>query len=184
MPQHANRATKESLTTTVVVFAKEDGIFTYGWTKPITTQNIDKLSEINEPSRLIFGTGAVMKQEGEDWMINVPNGRYDVKIALKLVDTPDTVQIFPPHATSAMKFTLNNELQEPTPLVVHDQLILDKPFVLVNESEIRLKWVEGYVSLIWIEIVPLNAPPENAGQTVEYSSRSKVGANCFKEPLN
>lgn len=117
-------------------------------------------------------------------MINVPNGRYDVKIALKLVDTPDTVQIFPPPATSAMKFTLNNELQEPTPLAVHDQLILDKPFVLVNESEIRLKWVEGYVSLIWIEIVPLNAPPENAGQTVEYSSRSKVGANCFKEPLN
>jgi len=62
---------------------------------------------------------------------------------------------------------LNDELVEPPLLAINEQIILDKPFVLVNEGEIRLSFVEGYVSLVWIEIVPLNAPPEKSGQTVE-----------------
>jgi len=108
-----------------------------------------------------------MNQTGEYWMINLPNGRYDVKIALKLVECAETMQKFPTSDDKAkMLFNLNNELMEPAPLSTTDQIILDKPFLLVNEKEIRLQWVEGWVSIIWIEIVPLNSPPEKGGQTV------------------
>ena len=78
------------------------------------------------------------------------------------------------------EFDLNNNLMQPAPLSTTDQIILDKPFLLVNEKEIRLKWVNGWVSLIWIEIVPLNAPPEKGGPTTYLANNSKMGANCFK----
>lgn len=98
------------------------------------------MSEINEKDRLIFGTGAVMNQTGEEWMINVPNGRYDVKIALKLIECPETLQKYPtPEDKAKMVFNLNNDLMQPEPLSTTDQIILDKPFLLVNEKEIRLR---------------------------------------------
>jgi len=77
-----------------------------------------------------------------------------------------------------MAFYLNKEKLE-AELAITDQLILDKPFVMVNENELRLKWIEGYVSLIWIEIIPINSPPERFGShTVYYESKSLVGSNC------
>lgn len=47
-------------------------------------RNIDDIANVNDKKQLIQGTGAELSQ-GVDWFIQVPNGKYDIKITLKLV---------------------------------------------------------------------------------------------------
>jgi len=46
---------------------------------------MDDLARENDKQKVIMGTAAEMV-DGTDWFIEVPNGKYDVKITLKLVD--------------------------------------------------------------------------------------------------
>lgn len=151
--------------------AEKHGLFTYGWNKKADTATMDDLASATDNKKVILGTAAEMR-DGMEWFIEVPNGKYDVKARLKLVDSKANAKKYT--EKQPMDFDINEVKVSTAPMGVQDEIVHDKPNIAVKNKEIRLKWVAGVVSLISLEIIP-QAEEEDTGAV-----RKQVAPNTFK----
>lgn len=138
---------------------------------------MDNLVNEQDKNKVIQGTAAEM-QEGKEWFIQVPNGKYDVKVTLKLVDNKVNKGKFKNKVP--MDFMLNEIKVETQPMGIADEIIHDKPNVNVTTGEIRLKWVKGVVSLIAIQLTAQAEPADTGAVRKEVFRNTFLGGDCMK----
>lgn len=142
---------------------------------------LDDIAGINDKKALILGTAAEMKS-GQDWFIQVPNGKYDIKIVLKIVDNKANKSVFA--SKTPMDFMINDMLVTTAPLGVRDEMVHDKKNVKITTSEIRLKWIKGIVSFSSIEIIPQQDVADVGAVKKEVFKNTFIGGDCLKDGKN
>lgn len=139
--------------------------------------NLDDIANENDKQKVFQGTAAEMV-EGQDWFIQLPNGKYDVKVTLKIVD--NTVNKSKFTGRTPMDFMLNEIAITTSPLSIKDEIIHDKPNVNVTNGEIRLKWVKGTVSILSVQIIPQAEAADAGAVRKEISTNTFMGGDCMK----
>jgi len=113
----------------------------------------------------------------------VPNGFYDIKVFIKLIPTAENKSKFKVNKnTIALK--INDELHEPAPMALDDEIVLDNPNLGVTNREIRIRWAKGTINISEVEIIPQNPPLAKGGPRLEVGRNTWGGASCFESPLN
>lgn len=151
--------------------------FEYGWSKPPGMSQIDDLSNESDKKVIIQGTAAEM-QEGMDWFIKVPNGKYDVKVTLKLVENKANLQKFKDKVP--MDFMINETEVTTAPMSIKDEIIHDKPNQNVKNGEIRLKWLKGIVSIVEVDIMPVQEAADPGAVRITVAPNTFKGGDCLK----
>jgi len=139
---------------------------------------LDTLTNETDKNKIIQGTAAEMV-EGTDWFIQVPNGTYDIKVMLKLVDNKNNKNTIKEKVP--MDFMINEVEITTPPLGIPDEIIHDKPNFAVKSGEIRLSWKKGIVSISQISITPQEAKPDTGAVKKEVDPGTFIGGDCLKE---
>lgn len=158
--------------------AKQHKIFEYGWSKKPIMSQLDDIAGVNDKTKLIQGTAAEMG-EGMDWFIKLPNGKYDVKVILKLVDNKANQTKFK-KTKVPMNFDINEISIVTEAMGLQDEIIHDKPNINVGTGEIRLKWRKGTVSIVQVTITPQNEPEDPGAVRKEIGKNNFKGGDCMK----
>jgi len=98
---------------------------------------LDDIAKENDVKKITMGTAAELV-EGTDWFIEVPNGKYDIKIILKLVD--NKINKVKYKDKLRMDFRLNEVEIKTEPMDINNEMVHSKPNINVTKGEIRLKW--------------------------------------------
>lgn len=138
---------------------------------------LDDIANTDDKTKVIQGTAAEM-ESGDEWFIQLPNGKYDVKVMLKIVDNKVNKSKFKERVP--MDFMLNEVAITTAPMSIKDEIIHDKPNLNVTTGEIRLKWVKGVVSLISITIIAQQEPADAGAVRKEVFRNTFMGGDCMK----
>lgn len=139
--------------------AERRGVFTYGWTKVATMVSAENLELENNKLKLIAGTGAEMVNADSEWFIELPNGKYDLKVMLKIVENKSNSKEYATLKVP-MNFKINDTEVVSEPMNITGEIVHDIPNVNVNSQELRVHWLAGLVPLISISITPQAMPAE------------------------
>lgn len=80
-----------------------------------------------------------------------------------------------------MDFMLNEIEVKTDPMNIKDEIIHDKPNVIVKSGEVRLKWVAGVVSLISVELTPIQDAADPGAVKKTIAPNTFKGGDCLKE---
>jgi len=139
---------------------------------------MDDLASARDKQDIIMGTAAEM-EDGNYWFIEVPNGKYDVKVTLKLVDNAVNQKKYTDKVP--MDFKINEvEVQTP-PMGLKDEIIHDKPNIVVKSNEIRLTWVKGVVSIVSVFVIPQEPEKDHGAVKKTVAPNTFKGGDCLKE---
>lgn len=72
---------------------------------------------------------------------------------------------------NSLALKINDELHEPEPMALDDEITIDQPNLKVKNREIRVNWVKGDINISEIEIIPINPPIARDG------ARKEIGRN-------
>jgi len=83
-----------------------------------------------------------------------------------------------------MDFMMNDTEVKTEPMGLPDEMIHDKPNFSVTKQELRLKWKEGVVSLVLVELVPMPGDADNGAVKTEVEPNNFIGGDCMKNSKN
>lgn len=138
--------------------------------------SLDDLANESSKMKIIHGTAAEMV-DGTEWFIQLPNGKYDVKVMLKIVDNKENNGSL---KKTVMNFMINEIKVDTKAMRIKDEIVHDKPNINVTTGEIRLKWIKGTVSIISITLTPQNEPADAGAVRKEVSKNTFMGGDCLK----
>ena len=124
------------------------------------------------------------KEEKGSWAVKVAEGRYHVKIKLKLVD---------PQTEPGGEFEIKvNDTDKKGKIMGKHETIIDVRFLKVTKDEIRISRIAGYISMLEVIIETLKPEEDKLPKAPTKSNRmletfvncnpSDDNLNCVFEP--
>mmetsp|Transcript_36492 Transcript_36492/g.79515 ORF Transcript_36492/g.79515 Transcript_36492/m.79515 type:complete len:221 (+) Transcript_36492:174-836(+) len=145
--------------------------------------SIDGITSEKDKNVLIAGTAAFVDSVDPVWFINVPNGKYDVKVTCKIVENKQNNSTFKTDPV-LMQFRINEVEIDTEPMPISGEIIHDKTNINVTTGKIQLTWVAGSVSLVSIEIAAQQTPSAGSAVKKEVARGTFLGGDCNDNSLN
>jgi len=80
-----------------------------------------------------------------------------------------------------MDFKINELDVNTPPMGLKDEIVHDKPNIIVKSNEIRLKWVKGVVSIVSVFIIPQEPDKDPGAVKKLVGPNTFQGGDCLKE---